>query len=150
MIRSQWTRNTSSLFHSSSVEIPRDRGTSIFLGRSFRLSFCSASADAALHTALPTHSPPDSWTVSPGPPLTLLYLYQGGKRVRLPTWPPGVLQCPAGLLGTTAVWGLDSYWSLTRAGVQAPCSTYAMMGEGLEGERGSFFCDVVCSRAVMM
>lgn len=137
MIRSQWMRNTSSLFHSSSVEIPRDWGAAIFLGRSFRLSFYSASADAALHTALPTHAPPDSWTVSPGPPLTLLHLYQGGKKCRLPTWPPGVLQCPAGLLGTTTVWGLDSYWSLTRARDQAPCSTCSVMGEGVE--KGTVF-----------
>lgn len=137
MIHYHWTRNTSSLFHSSSVEIPRDRGASIFLGKSFRLSFYSSSANAALHIALLTHASPDSWTVSPGPPLTLLHLYQGGKKYRLPTWPPGALQCPAGLLGPTTVWRLDSYCSLTRAGVQAPCSTCSMMGEGVRN--GQFF-----------
>ena len=79
----------------------------------------------------PTHLL-DSWTVSPGPPLTLLHLYQEGKKCRLPTWPPGVLQCPAGLLGTTTVWGLDSYWSLTRAGLQvAQPSRCGETGEGL-------------------
>ena len=90
----------------------------------------------------PTHLL-DSWTVSPGPPLTLLHLYQEGKKCRLPTWPPGVLQCPAGLLGTTTVWGLDSYWSLTRAGVQAPCSTCSMMGEGVE--KATVFSVTLCA-----
>lgn len=147
MIHYNWMRNTSSLFHSSSVEIPRDQGASIFLGK---ISGSASTWPLPMlpHIALLTHAPPDSWTVSPGPPLTLLHLYQGGKKCRLPTWPPGTLQCPVGLLGPTTVWRLDSYCSLTRAGVQAPCSTYSNDG-GRSREMDSFFCDIVCNRELL-